>query len=381
MSPDSPQSDPSGRRDGANPRSLIEELETAVSKKDVRHQAEVMRRVTDLFIEAGSGFSDEHITMFDEVMSRLVSAIESSARAMFGDRFATLPNAPPKTIRKLALDDAIKVAGPVLARSGRLDDATLVETAKTKSQDHLLAISQRQTISEAVTDVLVDRGDQQVVRSVAANAGARFSEFGCSTLSVRSKNDAELAVQVLSRSDIPRQHLLTIFAAASETVRQQLRAKDRSKAELYQYMVSQAANQIQTQAREASAKYSSAQTYVEALHQSKSLSEERLREFAGAGRFDEVTVALALMCNLPIGTIERVVVSDQVDRVLLLAKAIGLSWEVVVAILEMPAASRGCTSEELERYRLSFMRLQAHTAKAALQFYGLRVRAAAQSSR
>jgi uncharacterized protein (DUF2336 family) len=50
--------------------------------------------------------------------------------------------------------------------------------AETKSQGHLYAISQRATLSEAVTDVLVDRGEQCILRTVAANRGARFSNLG-----------------------------------------------------------------------------------------------------------------------------------------------------------------------------------------------------------
>jgi uncharacterized protein (DUF2336 family) len=357
------------------PGALVEELEAVIGKKDVRRQAEVMRRVADLFVAAGCGFSDDHVAMFDDVMSRLVAVIDSSVRATFGDRFASLPNAPPKTIRTLALDDTIEVAGPVLSRSERLDDASLVETAKTKSQDHLLAISRRQTLAEVVTDVLVERGNQQVVRSTATNAGAKFSDFGCSTLALRSKEDGELALHVWARSDIPRQHLLTLFVNASEVVRNQLQAADRSKAELYRYMVAQATNQVQTRAREASPTYIAARAYVLSLHQAGALAEEQLNSFAAADKFDEVTIALSLMCNLPIEAVERAVAQGEVDQVLVLAKAVGLSWETVASILMMPANRGNCSKEDLDRHRLTFARLQTKTAKAALQFYGLRVRA------
>ncbi|MGA7790683.1 MAG: hypothetical protein WCA56_21250, partial [Xanthobacteraceae bacterium] len=121
-------------------RSLIDELEDAIAKKDLHQRAAVMRRVTDLFIMSGSGFSEEHIAMFDDVMSRLVVAIDTSARAEFGDLIARHPNAPSKASRILALDDEISVAGPILSHSTKLDDATLVEGARTKSQDHLHAI-------------------------------------------------------------------------------------------------------------------------------------------------------------------------------------------------------------------------------------------------
>jgi hypothetical protein len=71
----------------------------------------------------------------------------------------------------------IKGAAPVLTHSDQLDDEALVENARTKSQGHLLAISGRITLVAAVTDVLVDRGNQFVLTGTARNLGAAFSDF------------------------------------------------------------------------------------------------------------------------------------------------------------------------------------------------------------
>jgi len=362
----------------AAPQSLIDELEDAIAHTDLRHRATVMRRLTDLFIMNGVGFSEDHIAMFDEVMSRLVAAIDSSARAEFGDLIAKNPNAPAKTSRILALDDEIKVAGPILSHSKVLDEATLIEGAKTKSQDHLYAISLRDSIGEAVTDVLLERGDTEVVRSTAKNPGAKFSEFGHTTLVTRSKADGELALRVWARSDIPRQHLLSLFAAASEDVQKQLESADRQKVHLYRYLVAQAKTQIQTKMRENSPSYAAALPYVEALHRSGSLNGESLATFARAGKFDEVTVALSLLCDLPVGHIERAVVHHRADHLMVLAKAIGLTWETTRAILQMRGPAKSVSAAELEASGLSFAKLQRKTAVSAMHFYRLRARAEVQ---
>jgi uncharacterized protein (DUF2336 family) len=361
----------------ATSQSLIDELEDAIAKQDLHHRATVMRRVTDLFITNCAGFSEEHIAMFDEVMSKLVVSIDKFARAKFGDLLARYPNAPSKTSRILALDDEITVAGPILSLSQSLDETTLIESAKTKSQEHLLAISLRDSIGEAVTDVLVERGDNKVVVSTAANPGAKFSEFGCSTLAARSQNDGELALRVWLRSDIPRQHLLSLFEAASEEVQKQLEDADRQKVQLYRYMVAQAKNRIQMQIREGSATYATARPYIESLYLSGDLTAERLLAFAQDGKFDEVTVGLALMSDLPVGHIERAIVHNQADHLLVVAKAIGLSWEITKEILLMRAPVKNKTGKEIEMHCANFMKLQAKTATSAMQFYRLRARAEA----
>ena len=181
------------QKSAAHHQSLIDELEASISQKNIGSRAEILRQITDLFV-AGSGYFDG-----EQVMDRLVNEIDHSARVVFGETIAGLANSPPRVTRTLALDDSIDVAGPVLRRSECLDDETLIEGAKTKGQEHLLAISQRARLSEGVTDVLVERGNQKVIISAAANAGARFSEFGYSTLVTRSENDTELALLVWSR--------------------------------------------------------------------------------------------------------------------------------------------------------------------------------------
>ena len=104
-------------------------------------------------------------------------------------------------------------------------------------------------------------------------------------------------------------------------------------------MVAQAKNQIQTQIRDGSANYATARPYIESLNRSGGLTGERLKTFARQDQFDEVVIALSLMADLSVGHIERAFVHQQADHLLVIAKAIGLSWETTKAILVMRAPS------------------------------------------
>ena len=100
-------------------------------------------------------------------------------------------------------------------------------------------------------------------------------------------------------------------------------------------------------------------------------------EFAQQGKFDEVTVALALMCDLPVGHIERAIMHHQADHLIVLAKAIGLSWETTKAILSMHSPAKAAMTAKLEAHCASFAKLQPKSAISAMQFYRLRARAEA----
>jgi uncharacterized protein (DUF2336 family) len=358
--------------------SLLEQLEEAVAQKDIRYRAETLRRVTDLFLAGAGTFSIDQVALFDDVLGRLVEEIDVSARAAFGKRLAGVAAAPPRVMRELALDDAIEVAGPVLTQSATLDEATLVEGASHKSQQHLLAISRRTTLSEAVTDVLVTRGDHDVAVSTAKNDGAKFSELGYVTLVNRAENDGDLALAVSVRPEIPREHLLALFGQASESVRQKLEAAGGGQGiGGLQGVITQASIRIQTDMREGSSAYAGARARMLALKEAGKLDEPALMTFAGAGRFDEASIALSLMADLPIGMIERAIANRKTEQILVLAKAIGLGWDCAKALLLLQAGVNGSSTPELDQCCATFVRLQQDTAKKALQFYRLRERAVA----
>jgi len=355
-------------------QSLIDQLEGVVASEDLSRRAEMLRRVTDLFIVGSGKFSGEQIELFDGVMGRLVENIELTARAAFANRLAGVADAPAKVIRALAFDDAIEVAAPVLAQSSRLDDLVLAENARTRSQGHLLAITERSILSEPVTDVLIDRGNHQVAAATVGNRGARFSASGMATLVKRAQDNSDLALRIWSRPDTARRDLVRLFAQASEIVRRRLEVADPQQAALIRSAVAEASEEIQAEVRTDSSEYAEALVHVRTLHGLGQLDEARLLGFAHEGHFDRTAVALSILCNLPIGLVERALVRDEPDQVLVLGKAIGLTWETTKALLALQAGG-GRAKEKLDQCFATFFRLQPKTARTALQFFRLREKA------
>src|SRR6516225_7460028 len=104
---------------------LLSQLEVALAGKELSRRADVLRRVTDLFVAGSGGFSADQVELFDQVMGQLIENAEIALRAELSRRIATKPDAPVAMVRRLAFDDAIEVAGPVLQHSERLDDTAL----------------------------------------------------------------------------------------------------------------------------------------------------------------------------------------------------------------------------------------------------------------
>jgi uncharacterized protein (DUF2336 family) len=357
--------------------SLIDDLERSLAHGTEAHRAEMLSRITDLFFSGSSHYSADQMDLFNEVIARLAAAIEPVARAKLAARLAPKRSAPLGVIRMLAFDDNIEVARPVLTTSECLNESDLIANANTKSQQHLAAISERKNLSEAVTDVLVTRGDQQVVYSVSKNPSARISYAGFRILLRRSSGDDKLAMLVGTRGDLPRKHYLRLIEQASAAVRARLMAENLGDSSAVEGVVDEISIGLRTDANEVSANYAAAQAMVEAMHRAGKLGETEVRQFATERRHAETAVALTLLCGVENDIVERALLAPGSDILVILAKLAGFSWETAKAILMLKASDHGGMPEQsLEQAKASFERLQSGTARHVLGFYHSRLAAA-----
>src|SRR5689334_12772412 len=276
----------------------LRDIERAVARAPAARRGKMLDQITTLFIDAAERYSDEEIGFFDEVITRLAAEIEREARILLSERLAPVPNAPPATIRMLAFDDDAAVAAPVLRLSARLDEPTLIENANTKSQQHLLAMSRRHALGEALTDVLITRGNRAVAVTVAANPGARLSAGAFATLIGRAKDDDTLAEQVGARPDIPPHLFLKLLAVATEEVRTKLRALHPHAGNQIDHVVAQVARRMKRRMVAQPRDYSAIAELLRARHRAGMLAEADLLGFAEGGQMEESVVTLALITAL-----------------------------------------------------------------------------------
>ena len=232
----------------------------------------------------------------------------------------------------------------------------------------MLAISRRSSLAEVVTDVLVESGDKAVVLSTASNAAARFSDRGYVTLVNWSTGDDELTTRVALRAHIPRDHLLRLLVRASHDVQLKLEAAHPSMANMIQSAVAEAATAILDETSTSTRDYAEARERIGSLHSAGQLGEEHVAAFAAADQFEETVVALAMLCDLPIDAVDRALVQDRPDAVLVTGKAIGMSWPTTKSILRMRAGARGISPGAFEECERTFSRLKPAIARQVIEF-------------
>jgi uncharacterized protein (DUF2336 family) len=349
----------------------IPELDELILRGSRERQAETLERVTAFFLDGASRFNEDHVQLFDLVFTRLLDHIESAARSALSCRLAPLGNAPAAAVRRLAHDDSIAVAGPVLKQARRLSETDLIDIVQNKSQAHLLAISTRGHLAEPVTDVLVRHGDQDVLRSLAENRGACLSRDGFCVLTERAKTDAVLAEKIVLRPDVPPRLLHELLLTATGAMQRRLipRAAAERRSEVGQVSAKVSSETVgPIEVRD----YSRAQRRVEALHREGKLDEARLVTFAENGEYEPTIAALASLCAVPIEVAHQLMGAEQPDPVLILCKSAGWAWTTTAAILKVRPCSARASSEHFDTARADFDRLSATTARRVVRFWQVR---------
>jgi uncharacterized protein (DUF2336 family) len=353
-------------------QNLINEIQDSQISASTRKQLKALTRITDLFVAGSARYTKQQVELFDEVFKTLVGVIETQTRIKLAHHLAANPDAPVALVRVFAFDDDSAVAAPILSQSAVLSESDLVASARTQSQGHLYAIAQRQTLSEVLSGILIERGECNVVRAVAKNTGACISDRGFRDLVLRSSGDRELALHVGSRRDIPRQYFLMLLETASAAVCERIIAANPGFAEAVHGAVTEVVDEINLEMRKKSSDHAKARKKVRRLKYWKELGEGKIHAAARAQDFEQAVLALSILARCPIEVAERAVLNENPGPVQVVAKAAGCSWATVKALLSMRAAGRGMSGTDLDHARDNYERLKVKTAKRVLEFYDSR---------
>jgi uncharacterized protein (DUF2336 family) len=362
-------------------QSIIDEVESAIRAGSPEKGLETARRVTDLFLSSAGSFDDEQIALFDDVLERLIGTIELRAIADMGARIALaeisaqlapVAQAPSSVIRRLANNDEIRIAGPVLQESARLDDGELVKIASSKGEPHLLAMAGRWWLKEIVTDALLARRYPSVSRRLAANPGARVSGDGFAIIVGQAESDPELAVSVGVRVDLPSDLRRQLLRSATDAVRARLLS--RAPPHLFEEIRSAIAAVTIGVEREMSGvrDFEGAKRAIAGLKATGQLDEAALLGFARQRRYEETVATLAALSGSTVEVIRPLMQSVREDGLLVPCKAAQLSWETTAAVLESRFATGAMKPADLARAQDHFARMTTEDARRTLRFWQVR---------
>lgn len=348
---------------------ILDELQSLSDDKSSDNRRQLLHRITDLFELTSEQQDDGHRTSFDNIMDQLAHELEASVRAEFADRLADMPNAPEGITHKLALDE-IDVARPLLQRSKLLSDDFLVEVAKTRDDEYLMAISDREEINSAVTDILVDRGSENVLLKVSANKGANFSRGGFEKLNLEAGKNLNLSKNLSERQDTPADILKTVKQRVAEKIRAEAAEKG---IELSENEISAT---VEEKSDEISIKNSDLKTAfgeIDRLHRRKQLDERMIAHYIQSNRSEETLYALALLTDLDQQTVRHCVLKADLPALAVMCKANNFQRSTFASLLQLREnqSANLSNSEILEAIR-RYESLDKSTAQRVMRFLKVR---------
>ncbi len=330
----------------------------------------LLREVADLFMEAPETLNPTEVAYFGEIMTQLMDKVETMVRQHLSETIAEVANAPRSLVVKLA-NDKIDVATPVLTHSPALGDDDLVKIVQTKSQDHLKAISQRPMVAEKVTDVLVVKGDDEVLETLADNVGARFSEGGMETMVVRADGNESLSQSLMKRQDVPDDMAGAAFWRVSWAIRQQILDAEPGLDEA-QITVLMEETEKWFKAQETEHKLTPAESFIHRKQILGQLDNNFLLQLIREKKVPEFVAGIARLARIDHEMAEQAVFDLAGEKMAVVFKSLDMDFDMFGEILMLTNFDGSRSQEDTGALLDIYARISTDAAKRAMRFFKTR---------
>jgi uncharacterized protein (DUF2336 family) len=346
---------------------LITELETAVRDGSPERRNRILRCVTDLFASDAGRLSSSQISVFDDVLTRLIEHAEPQALSQLATTLAELNSAPERTVRYLAQHKNTAIAVPILAKSKVFSEADLLQYARQGSQQHVLALAGRPALSEAVTDIVLEHAGREISRALARNPGARFSDKGLAKLVAAAERDEVIAESLGIRPDLPPTALNHLLTNTTQAVRSRLL---KYAPPALRQKIQAAVDIIAAQTGATTSKpidYAAALSMIDGLNRTGKLNDSTVNRFAIQHDYVKLGAALAVLSGAEVETIALIMFDKDPMGLIIASRASRLNWQTALAIIN----NRGLPplpKEQAEQSKLFFETLVVSTAQYTIRF-------------
>jgi len=333
---------------------------------------ELLREVTTIFMARPEDVSGPELVLYDEVMSRLSDEMEAVVRAEIARTIASTRHAPIGLLRKLA-SDQIEVAEPILRRSKALSETDLLHVVSTQGQAHLKAVSQREEVPEAVSYVIVERGDDETLNVLLRNDGARLSRQSNEAVVARAQNSRALHEAVVNRKDLPPDLMNDMYfvveARLRERIVQENAALDPS---VIEQVLLKSRNRVAIAHGSFPADYESISTEVEALRKGSKLTPSLLAKYMRDPNPTYFLVALSQLADIDFLTARHLVEKRELDALAIACKAAGLEKALFLTYAMIMLSSEENAMGKASEYGRLYEELPKETAMRTIRFWRLR---------
>ena len=354
---------------------MAPDLMELVSEKSPEKRLELLRCLTDAYLEQSDQRPSAEVCLLDEIVKDLLSKINRTDKIEASVKLSKLPALPEVLARALATDSDFEVARPIVRDYGGLLEEILVDVARSSSQECLYAIAGRPVVTPPVTDVVAERGDQNAVRTLAANKGAQFSSEGMQTLINKAESDSELQVLIAGRTDLSIEAVGKLLPMISEELAARLGSKTIG------FNGSVMRQHFTDWMRDRNKNVAVVDGYIDGIRKGDLKLNDIVIELIRNKRLLDTATVLSSMIYLDRNYTFNVLTKGNAQSTMLLLKSMQLSWPVVDSFLKLRRAKIGTDIMEDPVERHEYEAIDLVTAQRIVRFMKVRRAAMARSGR
>ncbi len=339
---------------------------------------DLLRSVTDVFLSEPTR-SDVECRLFDDVVAAVAKDMDVQVRAELSARIADSEAPVTLTAKRLAKDH-IDVAKPVLERSAHLTSEDLVGIIENASQEHMLAVTRRNGLAEAVSSALVDHGNDGVVASLLKNETAEINRETFEKVAVRAEKSGMLQAPLIRNRNIP----LDLLNDMCTRVRKELRAEvmqrlSSASSEDLEAALEASRRHMQEKFRKARSQGPSpeddarleAEALVSNLQRNNKLNANRLIRFLQGNDVPAFSAALAALTGVTYPVANGVYKRNDTDALAMLMKSVGADLSSFATVAAMMDGTANGLSQ-IEKFGAIYRDVPMEAAQRAVRFWKVR---------
>ncbi|CUA96427.1 DUF2336 domain-containing protein [Pannonibacter indicus] len=349
-------------------RSLVDLAKESCSEK----RRELMGHIASLFFEGADRYSNDELSLFNDILTNLLDLVEIEDRREFSGKVAHVAETPRPLILKLANDKA-DVAAPVLQHSEVLTDDDLFTLARTKGQEHLLAIAQRESLKPRITDVLLERGEKPVQHSVAANTGAKLSDWGGRLLVKLAESDRELREALTERHDLSKPNFDRLLSMLPADRQAKLRYIFENNERMARNLFKEASALVDEGKLERRKSRLNSKATLKDLRDGHKQLDQAVIEYSLSNELYELAFLLGQSAQIDERFVRNIMVRPDVEAIAVLCKSVGVSDTAFGALCKARCRHMRCPSTQVDHWAGEYRILSEAEAQRTMRFIKVRL--------
>ena len=190
---------------------IVDGGDKTIAERDWSLDENAFRRLSDMLLLPASMLPPQERAFAIDILQAALEYATAEVRRQLAERLSRMGKIAPSLVLRLARDEELSVATPVLRLSEAISNADLIDILKNWRADRAMIIASRSVLPSDVASEIANLGDDAALAAALENPGAVFEPGVVAHLAERVRNSEHLATLLLERPEMIPACALDLF--------------------------------------------------------------------------------------------------------------------------------------------------------------------------